>query len=509
MTIRPFRIEVPQQDLDDLRTRLAMTRWQDQLPGTGWERGVPLDYLKNLAEYWRTGYDWRAHEARLNELPQFTTTIDGQNIHFAHIRSENPSALPLMLLHGWPGTFVMFLDVIEPLSRDFHLVIPSLPGFGFSTPLSGPGWDPARTARAFTQLMALLGYDRYGVQGGDSGSFIAPEMGKHAPDHVVGVHLNAAITFPVGQEGEMDGLTEEERRRWDTMQNFNDGYLQTQSKRPQTVSYGLHDSPVGQLAWIMEKFKELTDPVEGLPEDSLDRDLMLTNVTIYWLTGTAGSSAQFYYESMGTAAWSESGPTDWTAPSSGDSVPSETSDWASAPDADAAGEWDGASGSGGPGWSASRSGASASGASASGVSGSSASDPSASGSGASGSGASGSGASGSSASGSSASDPSASCSGVAGSGGGGDWGDATASRASNLGGVGDWGGAGDWAAAARGTVPTGVLVSKPCDVTIRPWAERDHNIVHWAEYDKGGHFFATEQPALFAEDVTTFFATLR
>ncbi|MEV4575842.1 epoxide hydrolase [Nonomuraea jabiensis] len=484
MTIRPFHIEVPQQDLDDLRTRLAMTRWQDQLPGTGWERGVPLDYLKNLAEYWRTGYDWRAHEARLNEIPQFTATIDGQNIHFAHIRSENPSALPLMLLHGWPGTFVMFLDVIEPLSREFHLVIPSLPGFGFSTPLSGPGWDPTRTARAFTQLMALLGYDRYGVQGGDSGSFIAPEMGKHAPDHVVGVHLNAAITFPVGQEGEMDGLTEEERRRWDTMQNFNDGYLQTQSKRPQTVSYGLHDSPVGQLAWIMEKFKELTDPVEGLPEDSLDRDLMLTNVTIYWLTGTAGSSAQFYYESMGAAAWSESDPTDWTAPSTGDSVPSDTSDWASAPDADAAGEWDDASGSGGWGWSASGSGASDPSASASGASGSSVSDPSVSASG-------------------------ASCSGVAGSGGGGDWGDATASGASNLGGVGDWGGAGDWAAAARGTVPTGVLVSKPCDVTIRPWAERDHNIVHWAEYDEGGHFFATEQPALFAEDVTTFFAKLR
>jgi pimeloyl-ACP methyl ester carboxylesterase len=425
-----------------------MTRWQDQLPGTGWERGVPLDYLKNLAEYWRTGYDWRAHEARLNEIPQFTATIDGQNIHFAHIRSENPSALPLMLLHGWPGTFVMFLDVIEPLSRDFHLVIPSLPGFGFSTPLSGPGWDPARTARAFTQLMALLGYDRYGVQGGDSGSFVAPEMGKHAPDHVVGVHLNAAITFPVGQEGEMDGLTEEERRRWDTMQNFNDGYLQTQSKRPQTVSYGLHDSPVGQLAWIMEKFKELTDPVEGLPEDSLDRDLMLTNVTIYWLTGTAGSSAQFYFESMGTADWSEAGADDWAGTSNGESVLSGASGWAGAPDAGAAGEWGGASGSG--------------------VSGSIASG-----------------------------------SGASGSGGGGDWGGAVASGAS------DSGGAGDWAAAARGTVPTGVLVSKRCDVTIRPWAERDHNIVHWTEYDKGGHFFATEQPGLFAEDVTAFFAKLR
>ncbi|MFI6740867.1 epoxide hydrolase family protein [Nonomuraea sp. NPDC050451] len=460
MTIRPYRIEVPQQDLDDLRTRLAMTRWQEQLPGTGWERGVPLDYLKNLAEYWRTGYDWRAHEARLNEIPQFTTTIDGQNIHFAHIRSKNPSALPLMLLHGWPGTFVMFLDVIEPLSRDFHLVIPSLPGFGFSTPLSGPGWGPARTAKAFTQLMALLGYDRYGVQGGDSGSFVAPEMGKHAPDHVVGVHLNAAITFPIGQEGEMDGLTEEERRRWDTMQNFNDGYLQTQSKRPQTVSYGLHDSPVGQLAWIMEKFKELTDPVEGLPEDSLDRDLMLTDVTIYWLTGTAGSSAQFYYESMSASDWSEAGADDWTATSSGESAASGASGW-NAPGSGAAGEWGGVSGSG------------------------------ASDSGGAGEwgGATGSGASGSS--------------------GAGEWAGTTASSASGSGGVGDWGGVADWAAAARSTVPTGVLVSKTCDVTVRPWAERDHNIVHWVEYDKGGHFFATEQPALFAEDVITFFTKLR
>ncbi|UBU18131.1 epoxide hydrolase family protein [Nonomuraea gerenzanensis] len=393
MTIHPFRIEIPQQDLDDLRTRLAMTRWQDQLPGTGWERGVPAGYLRELAEYWRTGYDWRAHEARLNELPHYTTTIDGQRLHFVHVRSARADALPLMLLHGWPGTFVEFLDVIEPLSRDFHLVIPSLPGFGFSSPLSATGWDAARTGRAFTELMERLGYDRYGVQGGDAGAFIAPEMGKQAPDRVVGIHLNAALTFPVGQEGELDGLSPEERRRWEAMENMNDGYLQTQSKRPQTVSYGLHDSPVGQLAWVMEKFKELTEPVEGLPEESLDRDLMLTNVTLYWVTGTAGSSAQFYYENMGAAEWEHS------------------EGWADA--GDAAG-----------GWGAADGGA-------------------------------------------------------------------------------------DWAAAARGTVPTGVLVSKACDVTIRSWAERDHNIVHWAEYDKGGHFFAAEQPGLFAEDVTTFFAKLR
>ncbi|GAA3689428.1 epoxide hydrolase [Nonomuraea antimicrobica] len=416
MTIRPFRIEIPQQDLDDLRDRLARTRWQDQLPGTSWERGVPLDYLRELADHWRTGYNWRTHEARLNQLPQYTTTIDGQNIHFIHIPSDNPTALPLLLLHGWPGSIVEFLDVIEPLSRDFHLVIPSLPGFGFSIPLSGTGWDAARAGRAFTELMALLGYERYGVQGGDAGAFIAPEMGKHAPDHVVGIHLNAALTFPIGQEGEMDALSEEERRRWDAMENSNDGYLQTQSKRPQTVSYGLHDSPVGQLAWIMEKFKELTEPVDGLPEDTLDRDLMLTNVTIYWLTGTAGTSAQFYYENMSAA--------DWTADDDAGAWGQDGGAWATGDGGD--GDADGTDGNA---WSSS---------------------------------------------------------------------DADAGS-----------GAGDWAAAARGTVPTGVLVSTACDVTIRTWAERDHNIVHWAEYDQGGHFFAAEQPALFAEDVTTFFAKLR
>jgi pimeloyl-ACP methyl ester carboxylesterase len=382
MTIRPFRIDIPQQDLDNLRARLAMTRWPEQLAGTGWERGVPAGYLKDLAEYWRTGYDWRAHETRLNELPHFTTTIDGQNIHFLHIRSADHSALPLMLIHGWPGSFLEFLDVIEPLSRDFHLVIPSLPGYGFSTPLSGAGWNVARVAGAFTRLMAMLGYERYGVQGGDTGSFVAPEMAAQDPGHVVGVHINAALTFPAGEEGEMEKLTEEERRRWNAMENANDGYLQTQSKRPQTISYGLHDSPVLQLAWIMEKFKELTEPVDGLPEDSLDRDLMLTDVTLYWLTGTGWSSAHSYYENMSAGDWSE----------------------------DDAGEWDSGSASAWP---------------------------------------------------------------------------------------------------ARGTVPTGVLVSKACDVTIRSWAERDHDVVHWAEYDQGGHFFAAEQPGLFAADVTAFFAKLR
>ncbi|MDX3644457.1 epoxide hydrolase family protein [Streptomyces sp. MB09-02B] len=309
----PFRIAVPQDRLDDLCRRLADTRWPDELPGVGWSRGVPRGYLQELAEYWRTGFDWRAQEAAVNAYDQYTAEIDGQNVHFLHVRSSEAGATPLLLLHGWPGSVVDFLDVIGPLSDPrahggdpgdaFHLVIPSLPGFGLSTPLAGPGMNAARMATVFTGLMSRLGYERYGVQGYDTGSWIAPEMGKQAPERVVGVHVNGMIAFPVGAEGEMDGLSEVEQRRWQTMQNFNDGYLQCNSKRPQTVAYGLTDSPVGQLAWIVEKFKELTDPEEGLPEDSVDRDRMLTNVSLYWFTGTAASAAQIYYEEITASSW--------------------------------------------------------------------------------------------------------------------------------------------------------------------------------------------------------------
>ncbi|MEU4232550.1 epoxide hydrolase family protein [Nonomuraea sp. NPDC026600] len=383
--ISPFRIDIPQSQLDDLKARLAGTRWPDELPGVGWSRGVPVTYLKELAEYWRTGYDWRAHEAALNAYPQFLATLDGQNVHFLHVRSPEPDATPLILLHGWPGGVVDFLDVIGPLSDPrahggdaadaFHLVIPSLPGFGFSTPLAGPGMNSSRMAGLLVRLMARLGYERYGVQGYDTGSWVGPAMGKQDPEHVIGVHINAMITFPIGAEGEMDGLSEIEQGRWQRMQGFNDGYLQCNSKRPQTVTYGLHDSPVGQLAWIVEKFKELTEPEEGLPEDSIDRDRILTDVSIYWLTGTAGSAAQCYYEEI------------------------------------------------------------------------------------------------------SATEP--------------DWGD----------------GADVWAP-ERGTVPTGVLVSAH-DVTVRPWAERDHNVVHWTELGKGGHFLAMEAPDLLVGDVRAFFAKVR
>jgi pimeloyl-ACP methyl ester carboxylesterase len=307
--IRPFQVEIPQADLDDLHDRLARTRWPDDLPGVGWSRGVPLGYLRELAAHWRTGFDWRKHEATLNQYPQFTTTIDRANLHFLHVRSPEPDPRPLLLLHGWPGSVVEFLEVIGPLSDPrahggdpadaFHLVIPSLPGHGFSGPLHQAGWTDGRVATALTELMARLGYDRYGVQGGDIGAFIAPQMGRLDPDHVVGVHVNALTTFPSGDPADMADLTEPEQQRMARFKHFQDdmmGYMQVQGTRPQTIAYALTDSPVGQLAWIVEKFKDWTNPSAELPEDAVDRDRLLANVSIYWFTNTARSSANAYYE---------------------------------------------------------------------------------------------------------------------------------------------------------------------------------------------------------------------
>jgi epoxide hydrolase len=304
--IHPFRIDIPQADLDDLRRRLEQTRWPGELPGAGWERGVPVGYLKELAAYWATSYDWRKHEAELNQYPQFRTEIDGVDLHFLHVRSPEPAATPLLLIHGWPGSVVEFLDVIGPLTDPaahggdpagaFHLVIPSLPGHGFSGAPKEAGWNDGRIAAAFAELMSRLGYPRYGVQGGDHGAFIAPLVGRLAPAAVIGVHVNAYVTFPAGDQS---GLTDRERERLALMERFqNDqsGYMQLQGTRPQTVSYALTDSPAGQLAWIVEKFKEWTDPASALPEDAVDRDRLLTNVMLYWLTGTAWSSANLYFE---------------------------------------------------------------------------------------------------------------------------------------------------------------------------------------------------------------------
>src|SRR3712207_256868 len=382
--IRPFRIDIPQPDLDDLHGRLARTRWPDELPGVGWSRGVPLEYIKELAEYWREAYDWRKWEAKLNEFPQFTTTIDGQNIHFLHLRSPEPGALPLIFTHGWPGSIVEFLDIIGPLTNPrahggnpadaFHVVAPSIPGFGFSGPTREAGWTEQRVAEAWAELMRRLGYERYGAQGGDVGAVISPYLGRVAPEKVVGVHVNAAtvgfMPFPPLEESELNELSDIEKARVDRIGQFMGemfGYAQIQSTRPQTLAYGLTDSPVGQLAWIVEKFKEWTHPRAGLPEDSVDRDHMLTDVMLYWLSGTAGSSAGIYYEGAH---------------------------------------------------------------------------------------------------------------------------------------------AGRWGAPERSTVPPGVAVFAE-DISIRRYAEREHNIVHWTDFDRGGHFAAMEEPELLVGDVRTFFGRLR
>ena len=388
--IEEFRISIPQADLDDLADRLARTRWPSALPGAawdrgapgaGWERGVPVGYLRELAEYWRDGFDWRAQEARLNSYPQYTTRIDGQKIHFLHVKSPEPDATPLLLLHGWPGSVVEFARVIGPLSDPrahgdgsapaFDLVIPSLPGFGFSGPVTEPGWGSRRIAGALAELMARLGYERYGAQGGDFGAFVAPDLGRVDPDHVIGVHVNAATMgfIPFGDIPEQDLATfsPAEKERAQRLQGYlaeGNGYFQIQSTRPQTLSYGLTDSPAGQLAWIVEKFKEWTNTGHALPEDAVPRDEILADVSVYWFTGTAGSTANLYYESMHSG--------DWPTPS---------------------------------------------------------------------------------------------------------------------------------------PVPTGVAVFAE-DIAIRRYAERANNIVHWSDFDTGGHFAALETPDLLVHDIRTFFTSL-
>jgi pimeloyl-ACP methyl ester carboxylesterase len=374
--IRSFHIDVPDAALVDLHDRLERTRWPSELVGVGWARGVPGDYLRELAEHWLKRFDWREQEDRLNEFPHFMTTIDGADVHFLHMRSPEPDATPLLLIHGWPGSFVEFLDVAGHLTdpethggqaKDaFHLVIPSIPGHAFST-IGEPGWTHARIAAAFVELMDRLGYERYGVQGGDIGAFEAPLIGRLAPDNVIGLHVNALVTLPSDDPSESADLTESEQERLARSQEFQTeqmGYMHIQGTRPQTVAYGLTDSAVGQLAWIIDKFKDWVDPRKELPEDAVDRETLLTNASIYWFTGSAASSANLYYETFHDPAM--------------------------------------------------------------------------------------------------------------------------------------------WAPKERGTTPTGVLASLGSDVAIRRFAERDHNVVHWSEFDRGGHFFALEQPELFVGDVRKF-----
>jgi epoxide hydrolase len=318
--IRPFRLDVPQAQLDDLRARLSAARWPSELPDVGWDYGVPLGYLRELADYWRTSYDWRAQERRLNELPQLTTTIDGANVHFAHVRSPEPDALPLVMTHGWPGSIVEFLGVVGPLvdprahgadpGDAFHLVLPSLPGFGLSGPTNDRGWDVRRIARAWAELMRRLDYERYGAQGGDWGSRVSWELGRVDREHLAGVHVNMLVAA-VPDDVDPAELTDDERAllaRRDRYVAEMTAYMRLQATRPQTLAYALTDSPLGQLAWIVEKFKEWTD-CERVPEEAVDRDEMLTNVTLYWLTRTAGSSARIYYEFARTSTFGPPAPT--------------------------------------------------------------------------------------------------------------------------------------------------------------------------------------------------------
>lgn len=316
--ITPFRIDVPDHRLDDLRDRLERTNWPAALPGDDWSTGVPTGWLRELADYWRKEYDWRAAEAELNALPQFRTEIDGQRIHFLHVRSPEPDAFPLVVTHGWPGSVAEFLDVVGPLSDPrahggdpadaFHLVIPSLPGFGWSGPTADSGWDTERTARAWAELMRRLGYERYGAQGGDIGAAVSPDLGRVAPDRVAGVHVNGGpgpmppLPLP---DDELAGLSDRDRdrvRRIEAFMREEFGYIAIQSTRPQTLAYGLTDSPAGQLAWIMDKFREWTYPRETVPDEIISRDRLLTNVMVYWLTGTAGSAAYVGYKAAGWGA---------------------------------------------------------------------------------------------------------------------------------------------------------------------------------------------------------------
>lgn len=377
--IKPFTIDIPQADIDDLRDRLTRTRWTNrQLPDVGWDRGVPTEALKELVGYWAEGYDWRAQEARMNSFPQFTTEIDGTNVHFLHVRSPEPDAFPLILTHGWPGTFAEYLDVIGPLTDPrshggdpadaFHLVLPSTPGFTFSGPPPEVGWDIPRIARAWRELMSRLGYQRYGAAGNDGGSMITPVLGELA-DEVPAVHVTQVFSYPSGDPTEFETFGEEEYRRLDFFQRFMSehiGFNKLQSTRPETLAHALADSPVGQLAWVLDPLRGFGDhPAEM--DKMLDADFVLTLASLFWFTNTAGSAAEQYYENA--------------------HLPEETPE--------------------------------------------------------------------------------------------------------------------------RGTVPTGVAVFANDFPSIRQLAERDRNIVHWSEFDRGGHFSGTDAPEEITGDLRAFFKNYR
>jgi pimeloyl-ACP methyl ester carboxylesterase len=309
MQFTPFKIDIPDAAIDALQARLEGTRWPAATT-TDWSHGQPVPFIRELAEHWRKGYDWRTHEAKLNAYPQFLTEIDGQTIHFLHVKSKEPGAFPLILTHGWPSSVYEFIDVIGPLTDPrahgldpalaFDLVIPSIPGYGFSSPLAAPGWDSARIAKAWDALMQGLGYARYGAQGGDGGALITRELGILNPPGLAGVHLQQIFAFPQGKPDDMEGLTPFELDGFKNLDGFlkYNGYQVIQQKRPGTLGYGLVDSPAAQLAWNTELFFGF----DGAGVAHTDRDRFLTHVSIYWFTGTGGSAANHYFEDAQTGA---------------------------------------------------------------------------------------------------------------------------------------------------------------------------------------------------------------
>jgi pimeloyl-ACP methyl ester carboxylesterase len=310
--IVPFKVAVPQEEIDDLRRRLSAARWPDRETVDDWSQGVPLARAQALVERWRNGYDWRAFETKINAFPQFLTRIDGLGIHFLHVRSGNPQALPLLLTHGWPGSVVEFLNMIEPLvdpvahggeaSDAFHVVVPSLPGHGFSERPSEGGWDRFRTARAWGELMSRLGYNQWVAQGGDWGSTITHALAQQRPAGLIAAHVNWQLVVPTHPP---ENMTTEESTVYADVQRHADsrgklaGYFRKQATRPQTIAYALVDSPLAQANWIYEKLHDWTDHEDD--SDALPIDEMLDNISLYWFTRTAGSAARFYWENLRSA----------------------------------------------------------------------------------------------------------------------------------------------------------------------------------------------------------------
>jgi pimeloyl-ACP methyl ester carboxylesterase len=300
--IRPFTVTIDQADLDDLQTRLANTRLPEAAPGDNWDLGTPNHYLREMVDHWQNGFDWRAQEARMNEFPQYLTEIDGQTVHFLHVPSAVESATPLLLIHTYPGSFVDFLDLIGPLTDPvayggseadaFSVVVPSIPGFGFSTPLVDRGWTMARVAKTFDQLMRRLGYDSYGSHGSDAGAMISRELGLLNPPGFLGLHVLQLFSFPSGDPAEFEKFTPEDYAAMEHLQWFQSvgGYNAINSTRPQTVAVGISDSPVGQLAWN-ELFNNF-----GNGTSLVTPDQILTEVSLYWFTNTSAAAGRYHYE---------------------------------------------------------------------------------------------------------------------------------------------------------------------------------------------------------------------